>query len=580
MKKIIYIYALLSCGMMACSKDYLERLPESAVTPDASFKTEKDLALFTKSFYDAALPSAEGVYNESVDNIVKTTLDDELTGKRQVPISGGGWTWGNLRNINYFLANCFNTVSEATAAPYAAEARFFRAYFYFDKLKRFGDVPWYDKVIDQNDEEQLKRSRDPRTLVVSNILADLDYAIANLSATKSDEKVTKWTALALKSRVALFEGTFRKYHTEFNLPDANSLLEKSADAANKLMEGAQYSLYNAAGTDSYGALFYSVNSLPQEVILARKFSDALQIWHNVNYYTITASYGKPGLDKNLVDSYLMKDGTRFTDKSNYQTMTFKEEVQNRDPRLSQTIRTPGYKRIGGAAPIAPNFGNSVTGYQLIKFVGDVKYDNYNRSENDMPIFRYAEVLLNYAEAKAELGTLNQADLDKSIKLLRDRVGMPNINLQQATSSPDAFLAKDYPNVNGDMKGVLLEIRRERRIELVMESFRWDDILRWKSGQLVTRQFKGMYFPGTGKFDLDNDGKDDIWIYEGDKPAASGIQLLKLGSEILLENGNKGNVIINAHIKKVFDEKKDYLYPIPVQERQLNPNLTQNPNWGE
>ncbi|MGE8429411.1 MAG: RagB/SusD family nutrient uptake outer membrane protein [Sphingobacterium sp.] len=580
MKKIVYIYALLSCGMMACSKDYLERLPESSVTPEASFKTEKDLALFTKSFYDAALPSAEGVYNESVDNIVKTTLDDELTGKRQVPISGGGWTWANLRNINYFLANCFNTVSETTAAPYAAEARFFRAYFYFDKLKRFGDVPWYDKVIDQNDEEQLKKARDPRTLVVSNILADLDYAIANLSATKSDEKVTKWTALALKSRVALFEGTFRKYHTEFNLPDANALLEKAADAASKLMEGAQYSVYNAAGTDSYGALFYSVNSLPQEVILARKFSDALQIWHNVNYYTITASYGKPGLDKNLVDSYLMKDGTRFTDKSNYQTMTFKEEVLNRDPRLSQTIRTPGYKRIGGAAAVAPNFGNSVTGYQLIKFVGDVKYDNFNRSENDMPIFRYAEVLLNYAEAKAELGTLSQADLDKSIKLLRDRVGMPNLNLQVAKSNPDAFLAKDYPNVVGDMKGVLLEIRRERRIELVMESFRWDDILRWKSGQLVTRQFKGMYFPGTGKFDLDNDGKDDVWIYEGDKPSASGIQLLKLGSEILLENGNKGNVIINAHIKKVFDEKKDYLYPIPVQERQLNPNLTQNPNWGE
>ncbi len=580
MKKIVYIYALLSCGMMACSKDYLERLPESSVTPEASFKTEKDLALFTKSFYDAALPSAEGVYNESVDNIVKTTLDDELTGKRQVPISGGGWTWANLRNINYFLANCFNTVSETTAAPYAAEARFFRAYFYFDKLKRFGDVPWYDKVIDQNDEEQLKKARDPRTLVVSNILADLDYAIANLPATKSDEKVTKWTALALKSRVALFEGTFRKYHTEFNLPDANGLLEKVADAASKLMEGAQYSVYNAAGTDSYGALFYSVNSLSQEVILARKFSDALQIWHNVNYYTITASYGKPGLDKNLVDSYLMKDGTRFTDKSNYQTMTFKEEVLNRDPRLSQTIRTPGYKRIGGAAAVAPNFGNSVTGYQLIKFVGDVKYDNFNRSENDMPIFRYAEVLLNYAEAKAELGTLSQADLDKSIKLLRDRVGMPNLNLQAAKSNPDAFLAKDYPNVVGDMKGVLLEIRRERRIELVMESFRWDDILRWKSGQLVTRQFKGMYFPGTGKFDLDNDGKDDVWIYEGDKPSASGIQLLKLGSEILLENGNKGNVIINAHIKKVFDEKKDYLYPIPIQERQLNPNLTQNPNWGE
>ncbi|ULT23839.1 hypothetical protein KUH03_32615 [Sphingobacterium sp. E70] len=92
----------MSTGLTACKKDYLERFPESAVRPEDSFKTEKDLGLFTKSFYDAALPSAEGVYNESVDNIVKTTLDDELTGKRQVPISGGGWSWANLRNINYF----------------------------------------------------------------------------------------------------------------------------------------------------------------------------------------------------------------------------------------------------------------------------------------------------------------------------------------------------------------------------------------------------------------------------------------------------------------------------------------------
>ncbi|MDH5825972.1 RagB/SusD family nutrient uptake outer membrane protein [Sphingobacterium sp. SG20118] len=582
MKKTYLLYVLLGCGAVSCNKEYLDRQPESSISPEASFKTEKDLALFTKSFYDAALPTAEGVYNESVDNIVKTTLDDQITGKRLVPITGGGWTWGNLRNINFFLENCFNTVPENLAAPYAAEARFFRAYFYFDKLKRFGDVPWYDQVLNENDAEQLERARDPRTIVVDNIMADLDYAIENLSNVKNDELVTKWTALALKSRVALFEGTFRKYHTDLGLPGAAGLLEQSADAAKKIIEGGQYSIYNAVGVDSYGSLFQSVNTIPQEVILARKFSDALQIWHNVNYYTITASYGKPGLDKNLVNSYLMKDGTRFTDKPNYSTMTFMEEVVNRDPRLSQTIRTPGYRRIGGAAPIAPNFGNSVTGYQLIKFVGDVKYDNYNRSENPMPVFRYAEVLLNYAEAKAELGSLTQADLDISVKSLRNRVGMPNMDLAAANAKPDPFLAQDYDpkNIMGAFKGVILEIRRERRIELVMESFRWDDIMRWKAGQLVTRQFKGMYFPGTGKFDLDKDGKDDIWIYEGDKPSGSGIQLLKLGSEILLENGTSGNVIINKHIDKKFDERKDYLYPIPVQELQLNDNLKQNPYWGE
>ncbi|MGH2624186.1 MAG: RagB/SusD family nutrient uptake outer membrane protein, partial [Sphingobacterium sp.] len=244
----------------------------------------------------------------------------------------------------------------------------------------------------------------------------------------------------------------------------------------------------------------------------------------------------------------------------------------------QTIRTPGYTRIGGAAPVAPVFGNSVTGYQLIKFVGDVKYDNYNRSENDMPVFRYAEVLLNYAEAKAELGSLSQADLDKSIKLIRERAGMPNLILAAANAKPDSYLSASYPAVNGAMKGAILEIRRERRIELVMESFRWDDILRWKSGQLLTRQFKGMYFPSIGKFDLDGDGKEDVWIYEGTKPTAPGVQILKLGSEILLENGKSGNVIINAHIDKKFDEAKDYFYPLPIQELELNENLTQNPLW--
>lgn len=579
MKKIIYIQIALILAILnaSCSKDFLDRSPQSEISPEASFKTEKDLALFVKSFYDV-FPSAEGVYNESVDNVVKTTLDDQLTGKRQVPVSGGGWTWDALRNVNYFLENASNTLPAEVTAPYIAEAKFFRAYFYFDKMKRFGDVPWYSTTLSPDDDELLMKKRDSRVLITDSILRDLDYAIEHLYDGVSDEQVTKWTALALKSRVALFEGTFRKYHKEMGIAGADKLLELAADAAYEVMKGNRYSIYQGKDVDSYGDLFRSVNSIAQEVILARKFSDALQIWHNVNYYTITASYGKPGLEKELVDSYLMKDGTRFTDKPNYKTMTFVEEVKDRDPRLSQTIRTPGYMRIGGAQAVAPNFGNSVTGYQVIKFVGDVKYDNYNRSENDMPIFRYAEVLLNYAEAKAELGTLTQADVDISIKLLRDRVGMPNMNLAEVNAKPDDYIAKSYPAVTGAYKGAILEIRRERRIELVMESFRWDDILRWKAGALVTRQFKGMYFPGIGQFDLDGDGKNDVWIYEGDRPAASGIQLLKLGSEIILEEGTKGNVIVNDHIDKVFDEKRDYFYPIPIDQLELNKNLEQNPGW--
>lgn len=200
----------------------------------------------------------------------------------------------------------------------------------------------------------------------------------------------------------------------------------------------------------------------------------------------------------------------------------------------------------------------------------------------MPIFRYAEVLLNYAEAKAELGTLTQADLDKSVKLIRDRVGMPNINMAEANANPDPYLELQYPHVSGNNKGVILEIRRERRIELLIENFRWDDMMRWKEGATFTQQFKGMYFPGLGSYDLDADGEIDICLYEGERPTVEGssVEYLQLNSDITLENGISGCIVVNPQIDKTWDENKDYLYPIPITERNLNNNLTQNPGWDD
>ncbi len=191
-------------------------------------------------------------------------------------------------------------------------------------------------------------------------------------------------------------------------------------------------------------------------------------------------------------------------------LQFYDEVQNRDPRLAQTIRTPGYTRIGEIC--AARYRNS--GLQLpvtssSKFVSAPKWDTFSKDITDMPVFRYAEVLLNYAEAKAEKGTLTQADLDISIKPIRDRVGMPNISLEQANTKPDPYQAAQYTQITGKNLGVILEIRRERRIELVMENFfRWDDVVRWKEGQILTKQYKGMYFPGPGEYDLDRNGKVD------------------------------------------------------------------------
>src|SRR5690606_36080224 len=168
------ILIIITAGLLvSCSKEYLDRQPEADISPDAFFRSEKDLELYTNSFY-RAIPSAEGVYNEDVDNIVKQTLSDEVTGKRIIPVSGGGWDWAELRNINYFLENYNRTLPEEQAKKWAAVARFFRAYFYFDKVKRFGDVPWYSKALDVNDEAALTKARDPRTLVMDSIMADIN----------------------------------------------------------------------------------------------------------------------------------------------------------------------------------------------------------------------------------------------------------------------------------------------------------------------------------------------------------------------------------------------------------------------
>ncbi len=577
-KKLIYLDAI--CALFnSCD---LEKYPLDAVSPETFFNTENDLKLYTNSFYNA-LPDAEGIYNESVDNIIKMDLSDELRGTRIVPTSGGGWTWSELRNINFYLENSERCENESARKRYDALARFFRAYFYFDKVKRFGDVPWYATVIGDKDEELLLKPRTPRVEVMQNILSDIDFAIENLPSDKRINEVTKWTALALKSRICLYEGTFRKYHTEFNLPDYKSYLELSIEASEAIMSQSGYSIFSTGSPNSdYLNLFASHDAIQSEVILARDYDDPLQVYHNLNYYVMTASYGRPGLEKRLVNSYLMKDGSRFTDIKGFDTMFFNDEVKNRDPRLSQTIRTPGYTRIGETEPLVQEFGSTVTGYQLIKFVTERDYDTYGKSINDMPIFRYAEILLNYAEAKAELGILEQNDLDKSIKLIRDRVAMPNINMNNANSNPDPYLEKQYPHVNGENKGVILEIRRERRIELVMESFRWDDMMRWKEGATFVEQFKGMYFPGLGTFDLDGNGEIDICLYDGEKPEIDGksIQYLKLNSDVTLENGNSGCIVVNPHISKKWDENKDYLYPIPIQERLLNPNLTQNKGWDD
>lgn len=577
-KYIILLVAVLGAlQFSSCNDNFMEEYPRSTLYPDTYFRNEKEIKSFTNGFYLAFPAATRLVYDGPyyADDDARNLVIDEIRGSRTVPNVGGKWEWEDLRAINFYLMRSHQCDDEKVRIKYDALARFFRAYFYLDKIQNFGDVPWYDYVLGQED-DRLYNPRDSRKLVFEKMLEDIDYAIEHLDTNKKLYEVTKWTALALKSRMCLFEGTFRKHH---GIEGWEPILEECAKASHTLMTESAYKLYKSTTAKAYQELFTFEDANSDEIILARQYKTGV-LDHQVNVYTVSAAWGRPGVTRSVVNSYLMADGSRFTDIPDYQEKTFKEECENRDPRLAQTIRTPGYKRVGESAVSLPNFNASVTGYQYIKFVMGASFDA-GKSTNDMPIFRLAEVYLNYAEAKAELGTLTQGDIDISIKLLRDRVGMPNLNLNVANANPDPYLASQYENVDqGAFKGVILEVRRERRIELIREGFRWHDLLRWKAGKLLEQRFYGMYFPGIGTYDLDGNGSIDLEIYAGEKPAVvQGRQYLKVGADIVFDNNaNSGQMWINSNIDKKWREDRDYFYPIPTQERTLNPNMTQNPNW--
>ena len=570
------ILAVMLLALTAC-EDFLTRRPKDELSPDTYFRTETECQLYTNNFY-TILPAATDFYQEDDDYIIPNSLSTKVIGNRVVPTTAGTWNWNMLRQINFFLSRSHQCEDNAVREKYEAVARFFRAYFYFEKVKRYGDVAWVDEPIDAND-KTLYRGRDPRAMVMEHVLEDIDFAIENLPSGKDVYRVTKWTALALKSRIFLFEGTFRKYH---GLQGWEDCLKESAAASLKFINESGYGIYKS-GTTPYQNLFTLADSDRSEVILTRAYKQSISLVHDANGAFTSTTSSRNGLAKDVVDMYLMSDGSRFTDKPRYDAMDFYDEMQNRDPRLAQTIRTPGYTRIGDTEILAPNMAAVTTGYQPIKFVCEKKYDSYQTSENDMPVFRAAEVYLNYAEAKAELDQLSQGDLDMSVNKIRARVSMPAINMDQANAEPDPYLLDKmtgYPNVTKSANtGVILEIRRERTVELILEGFRYWDIMRWKEGKRFERPFYGMRLDGVGEYDLDRNGTVDFIVYEGDAPATAQGVVYKSLSELNLSSGTEGNIVLHSDIKRSFDESKDYLYPIPTEDIVLTQGVVkQNPGW--
>ena len=575
----------------------LDESPYTAIGKEAVFSTEEGLTAYTMSFYDA-------IPNATDQAIVEQSLVDfgalnSLTGYTRINSTSennsGGWSqddWGRLRNINYFIANCTNDgLSDAVKNNYIGIARFFRAYFYYGVVRRFGDVPWIDHPL-QPDEEALYGARDSRELVMEKVWEDLMFAAENISRTADATQctlITKWAALAFASRVALFEGTFRKYHGLSLTTSSATWLKRAEDAANQVMTGSGKSL-NA----NYRALFTSDNPPTSETILAIGSSAALGVKHAANWRWTSETYGT-GLNiiRPFLCTYLQTDGTPYTSREGWQYEDFYEEFQSRDERMKATLRYPGYMREGKLA--LPVYGGYARlGYQPIKLSVDATVgDSQTESTHAIQLIRYAEVLLNYAEAKAEQGTLTDADWAKTIGALRKRAGITG-GLTATPTVVDPYLQSTYfPDITDP---VILEVRRERAVELIFEGFRFDDLRRWKRGELLKMSWTGMYIPGVNTpLDTDHDGTHDVIYHTTDEglAAAEASSNNPTVYKVRVSTDPTANIIqVHAagdgkgyHLTWWTQEDsqrvwgpKQYLYPIPIAALNNNSNLVQNKGW--
>ncbi len=596
MKKYISKIALaLAVIMFGCNDEFLDRQPLDEISNEAFWNTENDLRVYNNSLYDMArddnnVPILMGHHNGfsshrwgiwhlsgfSDNTAPRHPRHDYFqrirAGRHQVPDNAGqqwfGYRgWDFVRAINFGMENYDKAeVTDEVRNQYIGEARLFRGWFYGEKVHKFSDVQWVEQTLNIDDDEVLNGERDSREFVMGKVLEDLQFAAQNLPDDWGDGnapgRLNRWAALLVLSRIALYEGTWQKYH---NLGDPAPWFQAAADAAEDLIMNGPYSLYSTGDpTMDYNAIHRMTDlSGNPEVLYWRRYELGIFTNHVQSYHR---GYNG-GATKSMVEDYLCTDGLPITSSPLYQgDEVFENIFENRDPRLRQTVLHPddqAFYMYGNTDPSVADYPkiqgqtkpgqSSTTGYHIIK-VYDVNaaHATYNTSSTPAIILRFGEALLNYAEAKAELGTITQGDLDMSINLLRSRVAMPAM-----TMSPPM----DPRYANDGISPLLVEIRRERRVELFMEGGRYDDIRRWGQGKKFEDKDLGMRWDAANQGRFDPDGESTIGVFEVD-----GVPYLDVYA------GTDYEV-------PIFDESKHYLWPIPIAEISQNPNLGQNPGWG-
>jgi hypothetical protein len=522
--------------LSACN---IDRISETNLSDGSFWKNENDLKAATNYLYTFLPTLFITADNWSDDGyaMAPNTISD---GSRLVPATSGDYS----SPYRLIRAAC-NIIEKAPLAVqagvppaiadiYVAEARFFRAWAYFQLVQKFGDVPLILTLL-KEDSPELMGPRTPRADLYNAIYDDLNFAISKLPTPTARGasgygRITNTAALAFQARVALFEGTRAKFH-QYGNPTEHLTL--AVEAAKKVIDMGQHQLFG----NYFGLFQYAGEGLQnKENILVRQYGKNTA--DNIASYNCgTLVNGATNATKALVDSYLMKDGLPIDISPSYvPPSTFAKTFDNRDERLKATIMKPGDPFLYGVPFQNPTLIYHTTAYCPRKFVDSYTVGN-GVTFIDYPIIRYAEVLLTYAEALYELnGAISDTELNASINRLRARAGLPNLS--------NAFVQTNGLNMRE-------ELRRERRVELAMEGFRYWDLIRWKTAETeLTKNILGSFFFAT-------------------EPGFSTAKPNLTPDKFIL---------LQSSTNRKFDASKDYLWPLPLNEIALNPQLTQNPGW--
>lgn len=582
------VLAMLAIGLSSCEK-FLTRVPLDQVSADSFWQTPDQLDAYILGVYDwlpAALstgqlsPFVDDAYS---DLMTKGTMITWLNGQDGViPATGGLWVWSQIRQINIFFDNCHKCTSSFAAWKQTyGEACFLKAYKYHELVRAFGDVPWYSSEVTMSDKANLYKARDKRSVVVDSIMSLMDRAVANLGLRSlvGVNRINLESALILKSRIALYEASWAKYHKGFpEASDVNApkLFAKAIEAFTQfktLVGPFAGKIYTTGNTNKdYFNLFNRYDLTPiQEVTLSRRTSSASGLLSLFGDNVKFVAMGNTGFTSSWASKYLTKQGTSVDNlatsvKKGGASLT--ELATMLDSRFGQTIFIPGDVLTaagtqGVGSPVGlfilPAMNNSTSVYNVpTGFEPKFGYDDRvaidyltNPVYMQNVILRIPELMLNYAEASVELnGTY--PDLTDNIDLIRARVGMPSL------TSVKPVVGSWWPDYGYPVSDVVATIRLERTAELAGQGFRQNDWMRWRAHKL----FDGKRPKG--------------WIYEPldyalMSPAVKGILLDADGRLDPLQVQLGGN-------NYTFNAGRDYLKPIATDQLLLNTNLKQNPGW--